>query len=244
MGEFVKRENFDLFRRIICVLLIGITFLYWVSVCITNKHLEANFISNQKGNVYEQQEELTLENIRKINRSFEQRISLYKDEKHYYMESNVDLHYYRDEECKELAKTISKGTKIVVWLYAGEVYGKLADTLFYYYCYGTLTYPTYQRGVRVSIPFLTEEEVMAQEVPEYELLYISKNEMDQLYKKLAEEYPLLYEDARGQDDRLYKTGNYISPDLYGEYFPFWIKFVLLVIVGNLFYGIRKRAMVK
>ena len=232
------------------VLILGMAISVMVVACCQygayqeNKRLKEGFVWKQPDNVYARQEELTKDSIASVEPRSRNLAPI--EPIGWSWELTADLHYYRKPGDWIPEKVYLKGTKVMVQVNAygePEKYTEIAASGKYNYIYGTRSYPSYQKGWRVVVPFLTNTEYNKGKEPEYELLYIRTSEMEKLkrvfiQKGLVEPSPHL-----GPDQRLYEEGYYLSPDLYRSYFPAPVKVVIWgwigILAGSLIRHLRR-----
>ncbi len=121
---------------VLCLLVVAII---WTRAFIYNQSLQHNFSYNGKGKVYEKGTSLSLGEIREISATIYgvDGFGTMNVEDNVVIEISVcaDIHYYLDEECKNLFKTIDKGSKIILFQNKYDAHWKPFDRAWYYLCY-------------------------------------------------------------------------------------------------------------
>lgn len=203
-----------------------------------NQNLKNTFVQTNFSNVYAKQEELTKNSLLMLP-PYHINIASNAIEKE---KLGITLCYYKKPGDWIPAKIILKGTKVIVNVgsdYHSNVYEEIRDR--YTAIYGFSFHPSYQKGWRVVLPLITEQEYSQSTESEPELLYVRTSDVKKLEKAYRKQGLIREKDwYLSIDKTLYEMGYYLSPDLYRSYFSFPVKCVISVWILVIMFRIVQR----
>ena len=235
---FTKKTNIFIISMIVSVIIV---FCCQFRVYQENQKLKKAFVLKQPDNVYARHEELTKEALLEVT-PFERSITttgLWSRK----LTLQTTLCYYEKPGDWIPKKIYPRGTTIMLDLMGYGEPKKYTEIEYfgkYYGIYGCGFYPSYKKGWRVAIPFLTDTEYNKGIEPEYELAYIRTRAVKKLQKTTIKEEIVKTEWYLVQDKRLYEEGYYLSPDLYRSYFPAPVEAVILGWIGVIGWNLVRR----
>ncbi|MCI8627433.1 MAG: hypothetical protein HFI40_14410 [Lachnospiraceae bacterium] len=203
---------------------------FQISAYCYNQRLDSAFVQKQPDNVYTRQEELTKDTLLRVT-PLSRTITEQGAEE---IKLDATICYYEKSGDWIPKKIFWRGTKVMTCVgYMTDAYKEIRET--YEEIYGWNFYPSYQRGWRVAIPFITKEEWQKGIEPEYKLCYIWTGDVKKLERAWLDRYgKVLKKEGVARKDwylrsdkRLYEKGYYLSPDLYRSYFPLPVKVIML-----------------
>ena len=200
------------------------------SVYRYNQELKQGFVLKKPQNVYARREELTKDAVLRADPSYYRgRSEMPIGRSAEIIRLGATVCYYKKPGDWIPAKVFWRGTNVIGSVGDFDergIYEELRDT--YRDIYGFCFRPSYQKGWRIVIPFVSEKEYYQGIELDEELYYVRTSDVKRLEKVLRKKGLVQKGWSLRLDKELYEEGYYLSPDLYRSYFPAFIKGILLL----------------